>query len=277
MTARWTSSLGCWGTERARESVLQAHLKRFDDGVARGEAAIASAVLLIMILMAAIQVVLHNVASLGFTWANIALEELNWIDSFLQKGTLWLAFLGASLATHADKHIAIDVVGRVLPGRMRLATKALIDLFSSVVAFFLARVFYASVLITGVERPIEYEVMTPDGNAMHVCDAAVELVNQAQLSAHPVFCAMRGALRSMGVVSELEGVPTPIETPDGLAQLIVPVMFLVIAVRLFVRFFATSGALLRGETDGDPGHAEKQRLRREAAAAAEREGKAKSS
>ena len=123
------------------------HLKRFDAGVARGEAAIAAFVLLSMILLAATQAILYNLAtSAELSWANDVLLELDWVDAILQKGTLWLAFLGASLATFDDKHIAVDVLSRVLPGKARLVAKGLISLASGVACFFLGRVFFLASL-----------------------------------------------------------------------------------------------------------------------------------
>ena len=82
-------------------------IRRIDRQLARGEAAIAAAVLLIMIAVAATQAALRNLTNMDFDWANLVLERMEWADSFLQKGTLWLAFFGASLSTFDEKHIAI--------------------------------------------------------------------------------------------------------------------------------------------------------------------------
>ena len=83
------------------------YIRRIDIGIARGEAAVAATVLLLMILVAATQAALRNLTNLDFSWANLILERMEWADSFLQKGTLWLAFFGASLSTFDEKHIAI--------------------------------------------------------------------------------------------------------------------------------------------------------------------------
>ena len=45
-----------------------------------------------MIVVAATQAALRNLTNLDLDWANLALEHMEWADSFLQKGTLWLAF-----------------------------------------------------------------------------------------------------------------------------------------------------------------------------------------
>jgi TRAP-type C4-dicarboxylate transport system permease small subunit len=198
-------------------------LKRFDDGLARGEAALATAFLLSMILAAALQAVARNLASeAGLEWANVLVGYLGWVDPFLQKGTLWLAFLGASLATREERHIAIDVFPRLFPRKGKLVMRALASLGAAVVAFFLARAFWAAVLVNAHERPADYEVFG-DSGPLHVCDAPARLVADAGLDMPHVFCGIRGALDAIGV---------PVETGQAALQLIVPVMFVIISVRL---------------------------------------------
>ncbi|MBW2630144.1 MAG: hypothetical protein JRE45_21410, partial [Deltaproteobacteria bacterium] len=72
------------------------YIRNFDRGLARGEALVAASVLLLMIGVASAQAALRNLTNLDFDWANLVLEHMEWADSFLQKGTLWLAFFGAS-------------------------------------------------------------------------------------------------------------------------------------------------------------------------------------
>lgn len=223
---------------------MLARLKWIDDGIARGEAAIAAFVLLLMILLAAVQALLHNLASgLELTWANAALTELDWIDQFLQKGTLWLAFIGASLATHADRHIAIDALARVVPGRVRLLMKGVVNLAAGATSYFLARVFFEAVKITGLERPLEYEVLAEEG-PLHICDASAEAITSSELTRPGVFCALRDGFEALGVQTE---------TPVAALQLIVPAMFLVIAVRLLARATGAFVALLRDGAAGEAG------------------------
>jgi TRAP-type C4-dicarboxylate transport system permease small subunit len=216
-------------------------LKRFDDGLARGEAAIAAFVLLVMIVLAALQALLHNIASgFGAVWANDALGQLDWIDTFLQKGTLWLAFIGASLATHADKHISIDVLHRIVPGRPRALLRGVSSLGAAVVAFYLARVFFATVVLAGAERPLDYEALTADG-PMHICDAPDAALAEADLARPAMFCVLRGALTALGA---------PVETVPGALQIIVPVMFLLISVRLLSRSIIDFRGFARGDGEG---------------------------
>jgi TRAP-type C4-dicarboxylate transport system permease small subunit len=214
---------------------MKEFLKRLDEGIARGEAAIAAVVLISMICLAFGQAVLSNLAHGGAEFANAWLSQLSWIDSVLQKGTLWLAFLGASLATQADKHIAIDALQRLMPKRVELSMKSVVSLASGAVAMGLAAVFFSAVLIAGSERPVEYEIMT-DGEPLHVCDAYIADIRSAGLTRPSVFCGLRAGLSALGA---------PVETPDGALQLIVPVMFVIIGARLFGRSFISARDVVR--------------------------------
>jgi TRAP-type C4-dicarboxylate transport system permease small subunit len=200
-------------------------LKRADDGIARGEAALAAFILLVMILLAATQALLYNLATRAeIQLAQEILLELGWIDSFLQKGTLWLAFLGASLATHKDQHIGIDALHRVMPKGARKAVKVVITVAACVTCFFLARVFFASAL-AAQERPLEYELLGDEG-PIHICEGTAAQIADAGLTRPALFCNARAFFASIG---------SPVETPVGALQLIVPVMFLWMAVRFGAR------------------------------------------
>ena len=59
--------------------------------------------------------------------------DLMWADQMLTHMVLWVALLGAALATKDRNHINIDVVGRLLRGRAKSITRAVTDLFSAVV------------------------------------------------------------------------------------------------------------------------------------------------
>jgi len=218
-------------------------LKKIDDGLADGEAAIAAFVLLLMIVLAATQALLYNLSSrFELELAQSALLHLEWIDDFLQKGTLWLAFLGASLATHKDQHIGIDVLHRIFTGRLHLLMKMAVALISSVTCFFLARVFFSTAL-GAQERPFEYELLTSTGQT-HICDGSAQLVADAGLTRQDLFCGARYYLEMLGA---------PVETPVGALQLIVPAMFLWMAVRFGARLITTTLLLIRHEDDPDEG------------------------
>lgn len=220
---------------------ISARLKQVDDGIARGEGALAAFILVLMIFLAATQALLYNLATRAeIELAQNALLHLEWIDDFLQKGTLWLAFLGASLATHKDQHIGIDVLHRVLGGRARHAMKMLVTLASAVTCFFLGRVFFAAAL-AAQERPLEYELLSDEG-PIHICDGSAQLISDAGLTRPDLFCGLRDFLGNIGA---------PVETPVGALQLIVPAMFLFMAVRFAARCVRVTMHLVEGEIDDE--------------------------
>ena len=216
-------------------------IEQFDAGVARGEAALATLFLLSMILAASVQAVVRNLSGMEVEFATNSLDSLTWVDPFLQKGTLWLAFLGASLATRDGRHIGIDLFPRIAPKKTKLLLRAIAGFGSALVSFYLARAFWAAVLVNADERPSEFEVWG-DSGALHVCDATAAQVADASLEVPNVLCAIRGALGTIGV---------PVETGQAALQLIVPVMFFFIAVRLFGGAIGASYRLATGQLGPD--------------------------
>ena len=198
-------------------------IRRIDAGLARGEGAIAAIVLLLMIVLASLQALFRNLTYLDLSFANDALGQLAWIDEFLKKGTLWLAFLGASLATRDERHIAIDVLPKLLNDQGKRFVRGLVGVCAGLISFMLASAFWGAVEVNAAERPISYEVLA-EGGALHVCDATAAQLAASSMSAPGLFCGLRSGLAALGV---------PVETPGAAAQLIVPWMFVMIALRLF--------------------------------------------
>jgi len=86
------------------------------------------AVLTAMILLAAAQIVLRNFFDSGFSWADEALRLM----------VLWVAMLGAVAASRENRHIAIDVLSRVLPPGPKAWATIVVHVFTSAVAFVIA-------------------------------------------------------------------------------------------------------------------------------------------
>ncbi len=81
-----------------------------------------------MILLAGSQIILRNFFDTGIDWAPPLLRVL----------VLWLALLGGMAATRADNHIAIDLVSRFLPERLKRIADAATRLFTAVVCGIIA-------------------------------------------------------------------------------------------------------------------------------------------
>jgi len=88
------------------------------------ETFLVCALLFTLIILSVAQIGLRNFLSTGWTWA----------DALNKYIVLWIAMIGASVATRERRHITIDVASRLLPKRARAGVFAVTDLFSAVVA-----------------------------------------------------------------------------------------------------------------------------------------------
>jgi TRAP-type C4-dicarboxylate transport system permease small subunit len=89
----------------------------------RTEDGVLIAALVSMLIMALVQIVLRNFFDSGLLWAESALRIL----------VLWVAMLGAMVATRESNHIAIDLVTRFLPLHLKKYAILLSYLFSAVI------------------------------------------------------------------------------------------------------------------------------------------------
>lgn len=215
-------------------------LKRINDGLANVEAAIAMGMLLLMLVVAFTQVILRNLTGYGVEWANHALEWLDWGDFVMQKGTLWLAFLGASLAMNADKHVAIDIVPRFASPRGRMVLRGIVGVLSCIIAYYLARAFLAAIEVNGAERPADVEVFTDQGS-VHICEATDAQLAGANAS-RGIFCVVRSLFSAIGL---------EMNTPGAAFQLIVPAMLFVMSARALANGINDFIRFARGETLDD--------------------------
>ncbi len=98
-----------------------------DEAIAKIEKVLLTFLLSLMILVGFAQVILRNFFDTGFLWA----------DPFLRYTVLWLAFIGASLATREDRHINIDVLTRLLTPKLKKLSSILTNLFALTVCVIL--------------------------------------------------------------------------------------------------------------------------------------------
>jgi TRAP-type C4-dicarboxylate transport system permease small subunit len=229
-------------SEGRPQSQAGALFRRVNDSIARAESAVAMSMLLLMLVVAFTQALLRNLTQYGVQWANAALEWLDWGDFVLQKGTLWLAFLGASLAVHADKHVAIDIVPRYVGPKGRVILRGLVGIVGAVICWYLARAFLEAIVINGAERPAEVEVFTSTGT-VHICEATAAELAVGGYSTGP-FCYVRGLIKLFGLT---------METPGAAFQLIVPVMLFLMMLRMFATGIYEFVRYSRGDFSEGPG------------------------
>jgi len=100
------------------------------------EATLITTFLTVMVMLAFLQVVLRNLFSFGFLWA----------DPLLRYLVVWVGFLGAALATKEGKHLGIDFLNRYLQPRLLHAARTTVDSFAAIVAFLLTRAAFQFLL-----------------------------------------------------------------------------------------------------------------------------------
>ena len=76
-----------------------------------------------MMLIAVGQIVLRELFSTGFVWA----------DELIKLMVLWLAMVGSIAAARENRHIRIDALSHILPRIAVEITRALVDIFAAVV------------------------------------------------------------------------------------------------------------------------------------------------
>jgi TRAP-type C4-dicarboxylate transport system permease small subunit len=96
-----------------------------------------------MLGLAITQIILRNVFDSGFLWA----------ESFLRILVLWVAMLGAMVATRENNHINIDAVSRYVPARSQTGLLVVTRIFAAIVCGTVA--WYSIELVQ-----IEYEDQT---------------------------------------------------------------------------------------------------------------------
>lgn len=90
--------------------------------------------------------VMLGLASLDIIMRLFELGGINWLSKFLRLGVLWLALLGALIATKTNEHIRVDLINRMVKNPRVLDVISL--LFASLVSFALALPSYNLVIMT---------------------------------------------------------------------------------------------------------------------------------
>lgn len=104
-------------------------ISKIDHLFAKIEEVVLALLLVSMILLASLQVLLHNIWHTGIDWA----------DPALQNATLLLGLLGAAVATSEGRHLTIDIFSRSLKGRAKIGLRVLIGTFAVVLCALLAQ------------------------------------------------------------------------------------------------------------------------------------------
>lgn len=104
-------------------------LKRIISFLNRLEEILLGSFMIFMVLLGFIQILFRNVLSVG----------LYWIDPLLRHSVLWVALLGASVATREDRHISIDLLSEKLGNKSRAYLQVGLNLFAAVICLILVR------------------------------------------------------------------------------------------------------------------------------------------
>jgi TRAP-type C4-dicarboxylate transport system permease small subunit len=99
-----------------------------------------------MLMLAILQIVLRNFFDTGVYWA----------EPFLRLLVLWVALLGAMVATRERNHINIDAVSRYLPGWIQKVANTVVTGVSSVVCCIVAWFGVELVMIEFEDKSIAF-------------------------------------------------------------------------------------------------------------------------
>lgn len=78
-------------------------------------------------------------------------QAIDWFDPLLKYAVLWIGMIAAGIATYENKHIKIDIVGRLVKGRKKSIVYAVTNIFASI--FSLILFFTFLLYIIKIEYP----------------------------------------------------------------------------------------------------------------------------
>ena len=128
-------------------------LNRIEDSILIG-------VLLSMLLMAVLQIFLRNFFSSGIIWG----------DALVRILVLWVGLLGAMVATRNNNHINIDIISRFLPGRIKIFSQLMVEMFAAFVCGVMTWFSY-----NFVQMEMEYEINAFANVPAWICEAIIPI------------------------------------------------------------------------------------------------------
>lgn len=105
-----------------------APLQALDKAIASLEDIVIAILVFAMLILGSAQIVMWNLFHQG----------LPWVDPLLRHLVLWVAMVGASMATSARRHLNMDTVIRLLPPRGKAIAGILVELSSAIIIGILA-------------------------------------------------------------------------------------------------------------------------------------------
>jgi TRAP-type C4-dicarboxylate transport system permease small subunit len=157
-------------------------IKKLNDWIGKIEGYLLTLILVFMIGLAFLQVILRNFFHSGITWGDVVVRHL----------VLWVGFIGASIATKEDSHLAMDLISRFLPKGFKQPTAVFVHAASAVVCGFLTMASYhfvmqeradGNLLIPGIEAiPNWYAVIIiPIGFALMSLRFALHILTDVKV------------------------------------------------------------------------------------------------
>ncbi len=104
-------------------------------GLLKIEIGFIVALLLSLILIAMVQIILRNFFDSGLFWA----------ESYIRISVLWMALLGAMVASRRQQHLAIDVFVHKLNAKKRAMIEKITHIFTGLLCFIMA--YHSSLFI----------------------------------------------------------------------------------------------------------------------------------
>jgi len=125
-------------SRRDISSVLPGAVVQLLEKITQAERVFVAFCLGMMVLMVLIQIFLRNFYQSGIVGG----------DSLVKHLVLWVAFLGAGLATREGSHIRIDVASKVFPEGLKPYVQVAVDVFSIIIC---STLVYASYNFVAIE------------------------------------------------------------------------------------------------------------------------------